>query len=215
MKLVRIGFVWLPLLGLLCGYLLMRSPSSNVWDDRLEAQPQAPRQTLPVTRSWIPVDPTPLEFDPIGSVAEPHRNMVRSVDTLPQNATEKVPERCQQWVSVVGLTAKSCDVYVAVFETESGFPKPELSTQTIVVPATEEQVQFSLELPTNRPMTIAVFQDIDGNGKLTKGQMGIPREPYGFSNNARGMFGPPAFTQAAFVLGSERENSKPIEIKVH
>lgn len=39
---------------------------------------------------------------------------------------------------------------------------------------------------------LRVFQDLNGNGKLDTGWMGIPKEPYGFSNNAMGRFGPPA-----------------------
>jgi len=214
MKLGSLGFVFLPLLVFLGGYHLMRTPPSTVREDTVKAQPETPRQTLPVS-SWIPVDPTPLKGSPISQATEPQGHRVRAVDAPLLTAAKHVPETCQQWFSVVGLTAKSCNVYLAVFESESGFPKPEFSTKTVVVPATEEQVRVLLELPTNRPVTIAVFQDLDGNGQLTKGQMGIPREPYGFSNNARGTFGPPAFTQAAFVLGSERKSSASIEIKVH
>jgi uncharacterized protein (DUF2141 family) len=83
-----------------------------------------------------------------------------------------------------------------------------------VVSTNGERVEFSLELPTNRPLAIAVFQDNDGNGKLTKSQMGIPREPYGFSNNARGILGPPKFKQAAFELEPRTDNTETIEIKV-
>jgi len=33
--------------------------------------------------------------------------------------------------------------------------------------------------------------------------MGMPNEPYGFSNDARGSFGPPSFEDASFVVGEE------------
>ena len=38
---------------------------------------------------------------------------------------------------------------------------------------------------------IACFHDANADGKLNTSAMGIPKEAYGFSNNARGMFGPP------------------------
>lgn len=47
---------------------------------------------------------------------------------------------------------------------------------------------------------IAAFQDTDGDGKLSKNNFGIPREPFGFSNNARARFGLPGFDAAAFEL---------------
>ena len=49
---------------------------------------------------------------------------------------------------------------------------------------------------------IAVFQDLDGNGTLSTGAFGIPKEPFGFSNNARVRFGPPSFDAAAITVGA-------------
>ena len=45
------------------------------------------------------------------------------------------------------------------------------------------------------------FHDENGNGKLDKNFLGVPAEPYGFSNNAQGFLGPPTFGDAAMVLG--------------
>ncbi len=115
---------------------------------------------------------------------------------------------------VVGLTAKPSKVYVAVFESDAGFPKSELSTSTKIVTVTENQVVFLLELPRDQAVAIAVFQDLDGNGTLTKNALGIPTEPYGFSNNVRGVFGPPSFKQAAFSIMNRRESADPVEIRV-
>ena len=43
---------------------------------------------------------------------------------------------------------------------------------------------------------IILFHDENGNGKLDKNALGVPTEPYGFSNNVRGFLGPPAFEEA-------------------
>jgi len=47
---------------------------------------------------------------------------------------------------------------------------------------------------------VAVFHDTDGNGRLSTWPIGLPKEAYGFSRNARGRFGPPSFDDAAFDL---------------
>ena len=47
---------------------------------------------------------------------------------------------------------------------------------------------------------VAVFHDTDGNGRLSTWPIGLPKEAYGFSRNARGRFGPPSFEAAAFDL---------------
>ena len=46
-----------------------------------------------------------------------------------------------------------------------------------------------------------VFQDLNLDGKMNFNLVGMPMEPYGFSNNSRGLFGPPAWGKAAFRFG--------------
>lgn len=55
------------------------------------------------------------------------------------------------------------------------------------------------------PGTWAVlsYQDENDNGKLDRNVLGIPKERYAFSRDARGRFGPPSFEDAAFVLRDE------------
>mgnify|MGYP003312824800 CR=1 FL=1 len=45
---------------------------------------------------------------------------------------------------------------------------------------------------------IAGFQDLDGNGVLTGNFLGIPKEPVGFSGDAKIRFGPPKWNDAVF-----------------
>jgi uncharacterized protein (DUF2141 family) len=48
------------------------------------------------------------------------------------------------------------------------------------------------------------YQDENDNGKLDRNVLGIPKEPYAFSRDARGRFGPPSFEDAAFELHDEK-----------
>ena len=114
-------------------------------------------------------------------------------------------------IHVSGLKTQSSNLYVAVFDSEEGFPKPEHSSTTTKISVDAESVEFSLSLPNSSRTGIAIFQDLNGDGKLTKNGFGLPTEPYGFSNNARSTFGPPSFSQAAFKVS---EKSSPIEITV-
>ena len=47
---------------------------------------------------------------------------------------------------------------------------------------------------------LSYFHDENENGEMETGLFGIPKEGYGFSNNARGKYGPPEFTEWLFVL---------------
>ena len=69
--------------------------------------------------------------------------------------------------------------------------------------ALKSAVVFS-NLEPGRYAAIA-FHDENGNGKLDKNFLGIPTEPYGFSNNVQGFLGPPTFDAAAMALGDSNE----------
>ena len=50
---------------------------------------------------------------------------------------------------------------------------------------------------------LALFHDENGNGKLDQNVAGVPVERYGFSRDARGRMGPPAFADAAIELSGD------------
>jgi len=58
---------------------------------------------------------------------------------------------------------------------------------------------------------ISVIHDVNGNGKLDTNLFRIPKEPYGFTNNAGTTFGPPKFEAAAIVFNS---NEQSVEIRL-
>ena len=72
-------------------------------------------------------------------------------------------------------------------------------TKTMVVDQ-KAQVIF-----TNLPYGfygISIYHDENSNGEMDKNAMGIPKEAYGFSNNAKGFFGKPSYKKVMFQLNS-------------
>ena len=51
----------------------------------------------------------------------------------------------------------------------------------------------------------AIYHDENGNKKLDQNFLGIPKEGYAFSNNAKGMMGPPKFKDAVFSVEDEKK----------
>jgi uncharacterized protein (DUF2141 family) len=45
-----------------------------------------------------------------------------------------------------------------------------------------------------------MFHDVNGDGRMNTNPFGIPTEPYAFSNNARGQFGPASWADAVFTV---------------
>lgn len=48
---------------------------------------------------------------------------------------------------------------------------------------------------------VLAYQDENENNELDRNFVGMPKEPYGFSRDARGRFGPPSFEDAAIEVG--------------
>ena len=59
---------------------------------------------------------------------------------------------------------------------------------------------FTFEGLESGMYAVSLFHDENDNGKLDANFMGIPREPYAFSNNAKGFFGPPTFQDCQFEV---------------
>ena len=72
----------------------------------------------------------------------------------------------------------------------------------------QENHEFVINLPEGT-YAIALFVDANENLKIDKNFLGIPKEQYGFSNNAMGKLSGPSFEQAKFqVKGSAVQNIK-------
>ena len=51
---------------------------------------------------------------------------------------------------------------------------------------------------------VSIFHDENNNDKLDSNFIGIPKEDYGCSNNAKGFMGPPKWKDAKFELNSDK-----------
>ena len=105
-------------------------------------------------------------------------------------------------VVVQGITKASGSIRIAVYDGEPSFKKLEAPVVGTIIPAAVPSVSFETELPAGE-YAISLFHDVDGNGKLKTNLVGMPREPYGFSNNAKGKFGPPTWAASVFTVDGD------------
>lgn len=94
-------------------------------------------------------------------------------------------------------------VEVALFDQASAFPtKPERAVAKQRAPITGGTA--TVEFRDLKPGTYAVaaYHDVNNNGKMDANFIGIPKEPTGASNDAKGRMGPPSFRDAQFTLNA-------------
>ena len=106
-------------------------------------------------------------------------------------------------VRVTQVEAATGDIYLAVYRESDDFPRENATYRQ--VKATPMLGTTTIRI-TNLPAgqyAIAAFQDTDGDGSLSTNFVGIPQEPFGFSNDAPARLSPPSFKQAAFDKGAE------------
>ncbi|MCR9013955.1 DUF2141 domain-containing protein [Aquiflexum gelatinilyticum] len=98
-------------------------------------------------------------------------------------------------------------VRVLLFKGESGFPDDEakaFKSASVKIKDGKAVVDFG-PVPEGT-YALSVFHDSQNTGKLRTNAFGIPRDGYGFSNDAMGMFGPPHFEKAAFKVTAGKNN---------
>ncbi len=109
------------------------------------------------------------------------------------------------------LKQKTGVIMIAVFDGLDGWKSGKPARVALAAAADPEPVA---KLEGLAPGTYAarVFQDLDGDGKMTVNPFGLPTEPYGFSNGAKVNMGPPSFQDASFAV-APGENRQIISLK--
>ncbi len=113
---------------------------------------------------------------------------------------------------IEGISDIEGEVRVAVFNSEKSYGEKEDPLHAVVLEVRSDSVIWDdVELPYGK-YAIAVYHDKNVNGKLDSNFLGIPKEAYGFSNNARGKFGPASWKDAHFSI-DEKTSSMSIQVK--
>ncbi|WP_462249449.1 DUF2141 domain-containing protein [Ekhidna sp.] len=90
---------------------------------------------------------------------------------------------------------------IAVYNHEDHFLSNAIMSDDKIIDSNE--MTFSFKGLVEGIYAISLFHDENDNGKLDSNFIGIPTEPYAFSNNAKGMFGPPSFEDCKFEVKAD------------
>jgi uncharacterized protein (DUF2141 family) len=102
-------------------------------------------------------------------------------------------------VPVSGLKNNNGDVRCGLYNSAATFPKDGQEFMGVAAPIANQQATCVFNNVPPGTYAVALFHAQKGETKLPKGFFGQPLESYGFSRNATGNMGPPAFNAAAYT----------------
>jgi len=121
-------------------------------------------------------------------------------------ASSAAEEPAKQGTLTVDVKTKSDKglVRCALWKDAAGFPgevKTKASTVRVVAPSITKGKATCVftEVPAAK-YVVTILHDLNSNDELDKNKIGIPKEPLGFSNGARILFGPPKYDDAEFAF---------------
>lgn len=103
-------------------------------------------------------------------------------------------------VRVTGVVAGKGKVAVAVCDKDTFLKDCKYSAKA---PAKDGENVITVKDVPAGTWAVLSYQDENDNGELDRNIVGIPKENYGFSRDARGRFGPPSFEDAAITVNGE------------
>lgn len=116
-------------------------------------------------------------------------------------------------ITVKAVRSPDGAVFLALYDSETSFMKVPQAKTTRRMNAGKGDLKIVIhDLPAGR-YAVSSYHDENGNGKLDTNALGIPEEGYGFSNDARGMFGPPKFSEAVFEFDGKADRAIAFSIQ--
>ena len=116
-------------------------------------------------------------------------------------------------VRVEGVKNTEGKIQIGLYNDPEDFPNfKESYAVGAAVPNTQETTFVFKDVEPGN-YVIALWHDQNNDQKLTTNMFGIPKEKYGFSNNASGIFGPPKFKDASFTINAEENTILTIKLK--
>jgi uncharacterized protein (DUF2141 family) len=103
-------------------------------------------------------------------------------------------------IQVSGIQAEKKGKLSSGIFLKENFPKQGKQLIEVKKEVTGTDMQLAFEQVEPGDYGIVVYQDTDNDGKLKTNWVGYPKEPIGFSRNAKIRLGPPAFEDAVIRI---------------
>ena len=147
---------------------------------------------------------TRLDYRPMRPFAYMCSTLVASLSSAFFTASTA---RADELILHVDNIREAGEIHIAIYDDAAAFEADrgdEGGAAPGIIKGTIERVEpgtvtYRYELAAGT-YAIGIFHDANLNNRLDNYFFGVPKEQYGFSNNARGFMGPPSFEDAAITV---------------
>lgn len=103
-------------------------------------------------------------------------------------------------VKILNIRNSSGSIACGLFESPDGFPTEYLrcASNIMITKVRDKQVSFDFHDIAPGTYALVVVHDENVNGKLDTSWLGVPKEGYGFSNDAKSFLSAPSFSATSF-----------------
>ena len=110
-------------------------------------------------------------------------------------------------IHISGISKIKGSLFIAIFRATDDFPVFGKQFKGIVKEVEGKSQNYNFDNLPEGEYALAIYQDENRNKILDKNLLGIPKEIYGFSNNARRSFSAPSFQEAKFKLNKDLQQT--------
>ena len=119
-------------------------------------------------------------------------------------------ENPQLTIEIQNIDILEGNIRIGVFNTSEKFLKEGLSFKNYVIAVKNTTVTIIIDDLPKGEYAFLLYHDKNSDGKLNQNFLGIPKEPFGFSNNVRPKIAKPTFDECKFLL----EKDKKLQVKI-
>lgn len=108
-------------------------------------------------------------------------------------------------IQVTNVKDAEGHVRIAIYNSEKDFMKKSFMVKS--AKAAKGTVELVIDNLPAGTYGISVMHDANSNEKMDSNMIGIPKEGFGFSNNAKGTFGPPGYEKTKIEFAASKQIS--------
>jgi len=110
-------------------------------------------------------------------------------------------------LKVEGIDEVKGEICIGIYGNQEDYSNSKNRVWGDCIMVDDDHFEYLIEGIPAGHYAISIFQDIDINGELNTNWIGMPTEPFGFSNNAKMRMGPPKYEDASFEIKEDTETT--------